>query len=982
MRRRSDSRSMTDGALDVSDLELELEDQEEEAIDDLGEPVSQRAIANGLGITTGRPSVGSAAEGAVGPIWSPFLEQGTTLTKVTKKKRKQLKFRLDFDSAKVWWDPSKPSKQFYIDDVWDIRSGADARPYYEEFRVSPAEQARWFTISYTKPDRSKGVIYKTMHLIARTDYTFQLWTTALDTMSRGRADMMQDLGRTAERSVRALWTSVMDRKFNRLERGDEDERLDFEGVKKICRNLHIFCAEKIIREQFNRADDDLLNSLNFTQFLRFLRRIKKRQDVKNVYESIKKPDEPGLSLEGFLAFLRDIQGVNAQSDMSYWVSVFERCCKSSKSKNKVENANGETASLRMSSAAFQAYLASPANHVLASLPSSVRHDRPLNEYFISSSHNTYLMGRQVAGQSSTEAYILALQAGCRCIEIDCWDGNDGRPIVVHGRTLTSSVQFSDCIAVIAEHAFKASSYPLIISLEVHCNPEQQAVMAAIMKSHFGDQLLLYPLASGSSILPSPEELKNKILIKVKASEERDDFASRSDLALARRGRSLSSPSTHPLVLDNSSIPGSPLLTLSPSSSPPERSGSFWATPRTPRTPPITPGRVSSNSSAEDSDTAAQNAEKTKRKKTSNIIRVLGDLGVYARGIKYSSFTAPEANTYNHIFSFNERTFDAKAKDPATKELLERHNMRYLMRVYPAGWRINSSNFEPHRYWRRGVQMAALNWQTYDIGQEMNRAMFAAGIDRTGYVLKPEELRPSARNIDFPTFGHRKPGKKLVKFSVDIISAQQLPRPRGLGEGASVNPYIEVEMYSADDKARGNAVGEGGLDASARNGMSGIGSPMRRRTAIVQGNGYDPLFNEAISISVDTRYPSLVFLRWTVWNSIDGQNYVNNGTPLATFTAKLSSLQQGYRHLPLYNLNGDPYIFSTLFCKIRKEEHVALDDARSFVSSPTEPSSPVQEPRSGRGEFLRRVFSRTPSDRKKRDAREDGDQNFFGRSGTV
>jgi phosphatidylinositol phospholipase C delta len=39
--------------------------------------------------------------------------------------------------------------------------------------------------------------------------------------------------------------------------------------------------------------------------------------------------------------------------------------------------------------------------------------------------------------------------------------------------------------------------------------------------------------------------------------------------------------------------------------------------------------------------------------------------------------------------------------------------------------------------------------------------------------------------------------------------------------------------------------------------------------------------------------------------------------LATFTAKLSSLKQGYRTIPLLDHNGDRFLFSTLFCKIRK-----------------------------------------------------------------
>jgi len=102
----------------------------------------------------------------------------------------------------------------------------------------------------------------------------------------------------------------------------------------------------------------------------------------------------------------------------------------------------------------------------------------------------------------------------RSVAAGCWDGSDGRPIVMHGRTLTKSILFADTIKVIAKYAFVSSPYPLIISLEVHCNPEQQAIMSEIMKREFGDQLLLEPLYSDSVVLPSPEELKGKILVKV------------------------------------------------------------------------------------------------------------------------------------------------------------------------------------------------------------------------------------------------------------------------------------------------------------------------------------------------------------------------------------------------------------------------------------------------------------------------------------
>ncbi|KAJ8313208.1 hypothetical protein KUTeg_009241 [Tegillarca granosa] len=272
-------------------------------------------------------------------------------------------------------------------------------------------------------------------------------------------------------------------------------------------------ADRWVREAFNMADKNNDGSLDFEEIMKLLKQLNADLDRKYVQQMFDKADtrrikgeKPTLDREEFVKKARNrgtlLKMTVPEDQVKDYIGAYEP-----QKQLQLDD--------HMSTIGFRVLLASQDQQLFNPAHRRVYQDmtQPLTHYFINSSHNTYLTEDQLKGPSKVEAYITALTRGCRCVELDCWDGSDNEPVIYHGYTLTSKIYFRDVISAIKDYAFQSSPYPVILSIENHCSVKQQAVMADYLRTILGD--LLYAPEQIPDEIPSPSDLKGKIVLKGK-----------------------------------------------------------------------------------------------------------------------------------------------------------------------------------------------------------------------------------------------------------------------------------------------------------------------------------------------------------------------------------------------------------------------------------------------------------------------------------
>uniref|UniRef100_A0A3Q3KM49 Phosphoinositide phospholipase C n=1 Tax=Monopterus albus TaxID=43700 RepID=A0A3Q3KM49_MONAL len=435
------------------------------------------------------------------------MVEGSELKKIRPNSRVyQRYYLLDAGLQALCWEPSKKESdkaRIALTSIREVRTGRNTETFRTSGVYEQISEDCAFSIIY-------GEMYESLDLVASSAEVANIWVTGLRyLMQYGKHAL--DMLASRQDSLRLGWLEQLFSSAADSE-GQEDveEGICLQSAIKLIQSVNPGVSSGKVEHRFKelqRVREKVLIGRNEQvtkqEFIEVFHAICTRPEIYFLLVQFSSNKE-FLDTQDLMRFLEAEQGMVSEETSLKLIQSHE------------PSEEGQQQGY-LSLDGFTSYLTSAECHLFDREHDIVCQDmsQPLSHYYINSSHNTYLIEDQFRGPSDISGYIRALKMGCRCVEVDIWDGPDEEPVVYTGHTLSPPLALRCVLEAIERFAFVASEYPLIICIENHCSLLQQKVMWQNLVKILGEWLYIDAPNEGESYLPSPYALRHRILIKGK-----------------------------------------------------------------------------------------------------------------------------------------------------------------------------------------------------------------------------------------------------------------------------------------------------------------------------------------------------------------------------------------------------------------------------------------------------------------------------------
>ena len=655
---------------------------------------------------------------------------------------------------------------------------------------------------------------------------------------------------------------------------DYDKQWNIDDFTNFCHELNLGMSNKDITNEFSRLDRNKNGNIEIKEFINNILNYIKDSFVEEIFikydTDLNNPDNhiDKIYPINLLKFFKEEQKEKISLNELYEIILQFKYNYSKEKKeeiltkiysNNYDDIDYFNENLSINLKEFFLILNSNLTNILDFIEMNKKQNekRPLNDYFINSTHNTYLTGDQLKSSSTSEMYGFSVLEGYRLVELDCYNGYDDDIIITHGYTFCSEINLIDILIQLKKYSFVNSNYPIILSIENHLDENHQKIMSKLFKEILVD-LYVLDQKNPPDYFPTLDELKGKFIIKCTGKR------------IFNQSKSII-PRSEIKYEDNSSyLKDLRIRKINSYQVKNEMKKYIYNLNSQLNKKRIYKSRPKKIIKIEEKDD-----EIIEEEPIEDLDKIRGLLGTKFKinNIKELNYqpwefvTVKSSKLGKYIDSFENR------------EKIINYNLNSFMKSYPESF--YSENYNIVKIWTSGTQVAAINIQKNDDDYTLLNKIFFMNNRNSGYILKPKKFLPESLMIE----KYDKPKLYVVIKLISMNWIQKLVKREGIDFGKN-NLILECYVIGSKIDIENNKIFKFSLE----------GNLLKQNFKLKDNIIFEIYENDLSFIFLKLYYDSILIGRSAI---------------------PISLMKEGYRNISLYDINCIECTESYLTVRITK-----------------------------------------------------------------